>query len=146
MRLKVYPHPLLSKKCNKVVVFDTSVGRLIHDMVDLMVKSRGVALAANQAGLDKQILIIQRKTTIFPMINPKILKMSENLIEHVEGCLSLPGKEYKVKRPDSVKIEYQDILGKTIQVDLKGDIVCQAFFHEFDHLNGKLLSDVGELV
>ena len=67
--------------------------------------------------------------------NPKILQLSEYMVEFEEGCLSFPDEYHIIKRPESVKIEYQDYLGNTNRKELEG-LECRVWLHEYDHLQG----------
>ena len=57
-----------------------------------------------------------------------------------EGCLSIPGKRFQVKRYKELNISYYDRKAEFKSEQAKGfrAIVMQ---HEYDHLNGILISD-----
>ena len=59
-----------------------------------------------------------------------------------EGCLSLPGKTYEVRRHTIIKATYTQLSGKTVTHTLAG-FAARAFQHELDHLNGLLISTTG---
>jgi peptide deformylase len=77
---------------------------------------------------------------MFPIINPKIVSVSKELVPIEEGCLSLPGLFGEVQRPKKITIEYQDVSGAVKHLEDAGWIarVCQ---HEVDHLLGTLIVD-----
>jgi len=74
------------------------------------------------------------------MINPEIIKHTQNTLLGEEACLSLPGIFGDVKRYSSVTVKYQDSKGKEHIEKLTGynAIVAQ---HEIDHINGILFID-----
>ena len=58
-----------------------------------------------------------------------------------EGCLSLPGRQGIVTRPNRVKVQAQDRKGKPFELEAEG-FFARAVCHELDHLDGKLYIDV----
>lgn len=80
-------------------------------------------------------------TALFPamqvLVNPVILKLDNELSEFTEGCLSVAGPmRGVVKRPKSVTVSYQDIMGKPHQEAYTGTD-ARVMLHELDHiLNG----------
>lgn len=98
-----------------------------------------VGLAAPQLGLDERVFVLWDKKDYAVFINPRIIELGAIEEEGVEGCLSIPGKAYKVRRPTSVVIK--DAI-RTTPIELTG-LVARAWLHELDHLNGKLICDIG---
>ena len=78
------------------------------------------------------------------LINPEIVDQSGEQFE-IEGCLSLPGMSGRVKRPGWVKLTYQDITG-VHRVTEGTELLCRAFCHELDHLDGVLFTDKAVLL
>jgi peptide deformylase len=77
-------------------------------------------------------------------INPVIVKKKGRVTNHGEGCLSLPGKFYEVKRFKSVVMECLDRDGQfqTVKSAYKNQAFC--FQHEVDHLNGLTLEETSK--
>jgi len=119
---------------------DPKNSELIKNMRDIMIKQKGVGLAANQIGLDKQIFVIGPGEDFFAFINPKITKYSEEKEEMEEGCLSVPGIVGIVPRSLVVEIKGFNEKGEKIKKKFEGVFarICQ---HEYDHLNGILFID-----
>jgi len=135
------PHPVLRQRAKKVRTIDRKVMKLAYDMVDTMLESGGVGLAANQVGELRRIIVLQmpeeEKTRIY--FNPEILRTNgSRRIE--EGCLSLPGYRGIVNR--SVWIKFQGTDHSDTIVKFKAEnLLSQALEHEVDHLNGILYTD-----
>jgi peptide deformylase len=72
-------------------------------------------------------------------VNP-ILSDPDGNEEAEEGCLSLPDIHVKVIRPKRIRIEAQDLEGKHFEQVASG-FTTRIWQHEFDHLNGILLTD-----
>ncbi len=131
--------PVLRKISKTVTKINQKVELLLEDMADTMYEAPGVGLAAPQIGILKRIVVYDVGDGIVEMINPEILNTEDEQIE-VEGCLSVPGKYGRVKRPARVKVKYQDRNGNDITKsaeELEAVVIC----HETDHLNGILFTD-----
>jgi peptide deformylase len=112
-------------------------------MLDTVIKADGIGLAAPQVGKSLNLALIYLEHSgvpMFPIINPKIVSVSKELVPIEEGCLSLPGLFGEVQRPKKITIEYQDVSGAVKHLEDAGWIarVCQ---HEVDHLLGTLIVD-----
>lgn len=107
---------------------------LVKAMTKIMFESGGIGLAAPQCGVKKRIFLMGNQEKLIVCINPEILESSgENRAQ--EGCLSFPKLWLTVKRPETVKVKYQQLSGNVIEQEL-GDLPSRVFQHEFDHLNG----------
>lgn len=123
--------------------------KLLKDMEESMIATKGVGIAAPQVGVNLRIahITLGKKRDTFPIINPEILETSDELVEDTEGCLSLPKHWGPVKRAQWVKLKFTDA-GGTDRVMVFKDFEARIVQHELDHLNGKLFIDhvpAGEL-
>lgn len=131
---------LLRRKAKEVTEFDKRLCELIEDMTETMINSDGIGIAAPQIGILKRVVICNIDDKIYELVNPKIIKVSDETAEDVEGCLSVPGKRGYVVRPQQVTVKAQDKTGKTIMVTGKG-YGARVLCHEIDHLDGILYTD-----
>lgn len=123
---------------------------LIADLLQTMIQSAGVGIAATQVGIAKQLVIVASRPTLrypnapeispIPMFNPQLLEHSAETEKGWEGCLSVPGIRGLVPRYKSVTVEYQDRDGQTQKQTLH-DFVARVFQHEYDHLQGIVFID-----
>ena len=95
----------------------------------------GLGLSANQCGVFERVFIVGNEEIVIVCINPKVIKVSEDLIKDNEGCLSFPGLFLKVERASSVEVEYYDYQGKKYNTTFTG-LTARCFLHELDHMNG----------
>lgn len=102
------------------------------NMVDLMRKSNGIGLSANQVGVPYKIFVMESEP-VYIVINPIILDVSDELINLEEGCLSYPGLITKVKRPLWVKAKFNYPNGQAKVHRFEG-ITARCFLHEYDHI------------
>ena len=131
--------PILGKPAKEVTAMTPRLRVLIHDMLQTMYEANGVGLAAPQVGVLKRIVVIdvseeQDQPLVF--INPRIIESSGEQFGY-EGCLSVPGKSGKVRRPDYVKAAAMDRDMKPFEIEGTG-LLARCMCHEFDHLDGKL--------
>jgi peptide deformylase len=145
--IRTYPDPVLRNKTSRVERIDSTLDRLIEDMVETMRAAPGVGLAANQVGVPLQLAVIdlssredeEQRHPLLIIINPEILSLEGSVIEE-EGCLSIPDYAEKVKRAARVKVRAQDRTGKQFELEAEG-LMAKALQHEIDHLNGLLFVD-----
>jgi len=115
---------------------DLNAKELEVDMVQLMIESNGIGLAANQVGLLKRVFAIHLKDQVpFCMFNPYILHGDNDIVEGEEGCLSFPDLFLKVPRHNKITAGYLDRQGNKCIIELSG-LDSRCFQHELDHLDG----------
>ena len=146
LSILTHPHPILAQKSQPIKnPQDKAMQKLASDMIETMIKSNGVGLAANQVGQALQLIVIAAK--VLPEIkqplvffNPQILRYSWRKTLSEEGCLSLPGLAAKVKRARSIKLRALTSQGAKIEFMAQG-LLAIVLQHEVDHLNGILIID-----
>ena len=139
-KIKIYPDPILRKKCQEVKEVSEEIKNLGWDMVETMKEKEGIGLAAPQVGELKRVIIVQTEKGPQIFINPKIFKKSKEKILSEEGCLSFPGLYLKIKRARRVEVKAFDQDEKEIQIKAEG-LSARIFQHEIDHLDGILFID-----
>jgi peptide deformylase len=144
LKILIFPDPRLRKVAKKVTKFDKSLENLANDMLETMYIANGIGLAATQ--IDRHIRLIvmdlsEERDDPRIFINPtfKILK-NYKLFEFEEGCLSIPGFNETIARPDKIELTWQDIKGNQ-HVDKPEGLLTVCIQHEIDHLDGKLMVD-----
>ena len=146
------PEPVLKRKARAVTKFDKDLQTLLEDMVETMRDAPGVGLAAPQIGLSDRMIVIEyyereedeenedAPKKVWAVINPEIVKSSEETLMGVEGCLSIPGLLGEVERHAEVQVKGLNRHGKPMKVKAKGWL-ARIFQHEIDHLNGVLFTE-----
>ncbi|XP_020223342.1 peptide deformylase 1B, chloroplastic [Cajanus cajan] len=142
LKILEYPDPKLRARNKRIVTFDDSLNKLVHEMFDVMYKTDGIGLSAPQVGINLRLMVFnpvgeRGEGEEIVLVNPRVSKYSKKLTLFNEGCLSFPGINADVKRPESVKIDAYDVNGKRFSVNLS-DLPARIFQHEFDHLQGIL--------
>lgn len=102
--LRYNDDPVLRKSCREVEEVNDRVRQLLDDMMDTLHHTEsGAALAANQIGILRRLVVIDYCDQYLKLVNPKIIK-SEGEQECVEGCLSFPNRVAKTVRPQTVTV------------------------------------------
>ena len=110
-----------------------------QDLLDTLTfhKEGCVGMAANMIGVTKRIIVFDNEGEYMTMLNPVILKATEQY-ETEEGCLSLLGGPRKCKRYKKIKVQYQNLQMQTRIKTFTG-WTAQIIQHEIDHCNGVLI-------
>jgi peptide deformylase len=127
-----------------VVAFDDQFQRLVDDMIETMYAAPGIGLAATQIGVAQRVFVIDlslgRSTgELIVMANPSFVAREGTQLEE-EGCLSAPGFNATVVRPQRVVVAGLDRHGNEQTIEGK-DLLARAFQHEIDHLDGIVFID-----
>jgi peptide deformylase len=147
--------PVLRRKARPVSAFDKDLQTLIDDMIETMRQAPGVGLAAPQVGISQRLIVVEYadppaedaqpdaklvKPKLYVMVNPEIVKTSEETVIGVEGCLSVPNLVGEVERYSMVQVKGQNRRGQTMKVKAEGWL-ARIFQHEIDHINGVVFPD-----
>ncbi|MDR1801924.1 MAG: peptide deformylase [Lachnospiraceae bacterium] len=133
---------VLKKKAKEVTKMNFRTQQLIADMIETMHNAGGVGLAAPQVGILKAIVVIDLGEGPVILINPEITA-EEGSQTGDEGCLSVPGKQGVVTRPEKVTVKALD--AQMNEIEITGEsLFARAICHEVDHLNGQMYVDLVE--
>ena len=137
MKLIKFPDPILKQVAERWdFEKDLNAKEIEVDMVQLMIESKGIGLAANQVGILKRVFAIYLQGQVpFCMFNPYILYGDNNMVESEEGCLSFPDLFLKVPRHNNITVGYLDRQANKRIIELSG-LDSRCFQHELDHLDG----------
>ena len=149
-------HNILLEDLTGILTEPASVKEYHQDLFRLCKEKHGVGVAANQAGLKMNFFFVMPKAG-FPnknggkpvahiCVQPKYTPIPKTLVVGgVEGCLSLPGREFVVPRHAVIQAEWLNAMGHPQSVKLKG-LAARIFQHEHDHLRGIMLTQSGKEV
>ena len=140
-QIRQYPDPVLRMEARRVEEFDDDLLRLVDRMRELMKDANGVGLAATQVGVLRRVFVFSpEEDVVAVLVNPELVRKSDEIDVDDEGCLSMQGIAIPVERPVSVRIEGHDEHGKEVAFDLEG-LAARIAQHELDHLDGTLILD-----
>ena len=131
---------ILKKKCKLVSNVDDKIRELLNDMMDtLHATENGAALASNQIGILKRLVVVSYGQYQFKLVNPRIIGQS-GVQECIEGCLSFPNRFGITIRPQTVTIQALNENGEEIILTGEGEL-AKCFCHEIEHLDGEIFID-----
>jgi peptide deformylase len=142
--------PVLHRPAVRVEAFDDGLRQLVADMFETMDAAHGVGLAAPQIGVALRLFVYEmandddvpaRGVVINPMLSlSRVSADRPDPDSESEGCLSVPGESYPLKRADRATVVAVDADGEELSFQASGWF-ARVMQHEFDHLNGLLYVD-----
>ena len=132
---------VLHKKCRPVEEFNDKLALIIDDMIETLKEANGFGLAASQIGLLRRICVLcpDPNGDVIELVNP-VITAKHGKKDGVEGCLSFPGLDALITRPEKVTVEGFDRHGKPVTVQGEG-LLAVGICHEIDHLDGVTVRD-----
>jgi peptide deformylase len=119
-------------------------------MFDTMREAPGVGLAAPQVGVGLRLFVYNwtddddvhhRGVAINPQLWVSPTPIGEpDEDEESEGCLSIPGERFALRRAELAILSAVDLDGQPFELRAEGWF-ARILQHEFDHLNGILYAD-----
>ncbi|MCI6640262.1 MAG: peptide deformylase [Pygmaiobacter massiliensis] len=150
--------PILKKVCRPVTDFGEKTAQLLDDMKQTLIKAEGLGLAGPQVGMLRRICIVvdlppeddgtapaegeDLEYQFIELVNPQIIE-TEGKVGLYEGCLSFPGHNGWIERPETVTVKAQDRNGNEFTVTRTG-MTARAICHECDHLDGVTIMDLAD--
>lgn len=147
--------PLLHEASRRVQRIDEGTEALVEDMIETMRTADGIGLAAVQVGVPERVIVIELpvvseetegeaqeppETELYVLYNPELVSTSDELVEGIEGCLSIPGWVGEVERHRAVTVEGLDRRGERLRIEAEG-LLARVLQHEIDHCQGILFID-----
>jgi len=147
------PRLILRRKAHKVTDFGPELQILIDDMVETMRQALGVGLAAPQVDVSLRLIVVEygddedeeAPAKLYVMANPEVTRASKDTVIGTEGCLSVPGIQGDVERPEAVTVKGFNRRGQAMTIKAKGWL-ARIFQHEIDHVDGILFVDRAEKI
>ncbi|MFZ2515903.1 MAG: peptide deformylase [Candidatus Lutibacillus vidarii] len=142
--------PVLHRVAAPVTAFDDELRGLVEDMYETMDAAHGVGLAAPQIGVGLRVFtydmsnddgVPARGVVVNPVVTTSAVPVTHpDPHDDAEGCLSLPGESFPLKRPLVARVSGFDAAGERLDFTATGWF-ARCMQHEFDHLNGTLYVD-----
>lgn len=143
--LTIQPNPILHTPSSDLPLADLAQYEALGaDMVETMLASAGIGLAAAQIGKNLNLFVIHKGIAAsadhLVLANPEIIFRSKVLHVMEEGCLSCPKLFGDVRRPEKIRVKAYSLDGTKHTYKAKG-MLAKVFQHEIDHLRGRLIID-----
>jgi len=141
-QIRQYPDAALKMQARPVEAFDDELVKLVERMKQLMHDASGVGLAATQVGVLQRLFVFQTdgEGETVAVVNPEIVKRSDETDVADEGCLSIQGVTVPVERSIEVTLVGKDERGEDVHYELD-EYYARCAQHELDHLDGVLMLD-----
>ena len=137
--IRQFGDPVLRTVCDAVGAFDRALGGLVADLEETVDEPGRAGLAANQIGVSRRVFAYNVDGRVGHLVNPVIEAVAGEQ-EGDEGCLSLPGLWYPVRRAQYARVRGADRLGQPVVIEGEG-LLARCIQHEVDHLDGRLFVD-----
>jgi len=139
--IRRYGDTILHKPAQPVGEITAEIRDLARDMAETMYAAPGVGLAATQIGIAVRLFVIdvsggREADGLITLVNPEFLERDGMQLEE-EGCLSLPGFNAIVARPQRARVKGLDLSGREVVIEGSG-LLARALQHEMDHLDGRV--------
>lgn len=126
----------------------TEICGLVRDLADTLAHWRsttgyGRGIAAPQLGVLKRVIFLKLPDAEpWPLINPEVIRRSEERVVVWDACLSFLSIFMQVERHREITVRYQNLDGEIVEVEAaeEGDL-SELLQHEIDHLDGILAID-----
>lgn len=144
--MKIYKlgEEVLRKKCEPVTEITDHLREIFNEMFETMIEANGVGLAAPQVGISERFFVIIADDEIRRVfVNPQIISTSNEMCDYEEGCLSMPGFNENIRRPEKITVQALDENGKPFTLEADG-LLARIIQHENDHLDGVVYIDRGD--
>lgn len=138
--IRTYGDPVLKSEAAPVTDVDGKLVRLVDEMFTTLYESElGIALAAPQIGVQKQVFVWDLDGERQVIFNPEIVESDGEWV-YDEGCLSIPGLYVEMVRPKTVLMRGIDLQGEVVEREAD-ELEARMYQHELDHLHGVLMFD-----
>ena len=131
---------ILRQKAKRVPKSMRGLRKLADKMFATMDAASGIGLAAPQIGVSLRVIVVDADEVRMALVNPEIVKTSEERVLDEEGCLSYSSYYGPVSRYQSVVVKGRSLEGKEIRIRATV-LLARVFQHEIDHLDGTLFLD-----
>ena len=141
--------PKLRDRCARVTnPSSREIRDLIGDLSDTLAHWRaetgyGRGIAAPQIGVLQRVVFLKLPgAEPWPLINPEIVRRSDEKIAVWDACLSFLSIFMKVERHRKITVRYQKVDGDFLEVEAGEEKdLSELLQHEIDHLDGILAID-----
>ena len=140
LNIRIIGDPVLRTVADPVTEFGPELAKLVADMTETMEDVDGAGLAAPQVGVSQRVFTYRIGGVEGHIINPVLENSDDFQPDEVEGCLSIPGLGFPVRRYRATRVTGVDLHGNPVTVEGEG-MLARCFQHETDHLDGILYTD-----
>lgn len=137
LSIRRYPDPVLKSRCAAVTDFDAGLKALADGLHAAMTVAPGVGITAAHCGILQRVVVLDLAELggRRDYVNPELVSVSDETMEHTEGSVSMPGMTETLVRPRRIELRYRTLDGAERHETLEGfAAICMQ--HEIDQLDG----------
>ena len=138
--IRLLGDPVLRTPATAVTTFDKELRKLVKDLTDTMIDAPGSGLAAPQFGVGLRVFVYDVGDVLGHLVNPAVGPVGTEEQDGDEGCLSLPGLAFPLKRHQQVIARGQNMYGDPVVIEGSA-LLARCIEHETDHVDGILFID-----
>ena len=138
--IRLFGDPVLRTPAEPVQDFDRSLRKLVKDLTETLRDAGGAGLAAPQIGVGLRLFAYNVNGLRGYLVNPVLSFPDEEEQDGEEGCLSVPGIYFDVRRRLNTVARGCTDRGDPVQL-VGTDVLARCIQHETDHLDGILFID-----
>ncbi|WP_336083995.1 peptide deformylase [Nocardia sp. SSK8] len=135
--VRLFGDPILRSRADAVTEFGAELTQLIADLTETMHDDGGVGMAAPQIGVGLRVFVYDTGDAAGHVVNPEWSAIGDEEQVGPEGCLSIPGVRYDVRRAQRVRVTGVDSAGAPVEFEAEA-LLARCVQHETDHLDGVL--------
>ena len=140
LNIRIIGDPVLRTVADPVTEFGPELAKLVADMTETMEDVDGAGLAAPQVGISQRVFTYRIGGVEGHIINPVLENSGDYQEDQVEGCLSIPGLGFPVRRFRSTRVTGVDMHGNPVSVEGEG-MLARCYQHAHAHLDAILYTD-----
>ncbi|WP_280220694.1 peptide deformylase [Nocardia neocaledoniensis] len=135
--VRLFGDPILRSRADAVTEFGPELAQLVADLTETMHDDGGVGMAAPQIGVGLRVFVYDTGDAAGHVVNPVWTAIGDDEQVGPEGCLSIPGVRYDVRRALRVHVTGVDQTGAPVEFEAT-ELLARCVQHETDHLDGVL--------
>ncbi|MEV0080119.1 peptide deformylase [Nocardia neocaledoniensis] len=135
--VRLFGDPILRSRADAVTEFGPELAQLVADLTETMHDDGGVGMAAPQIGVGLRVFVYDTGDAAGHVVNPVWTAIGDDEQVGPEGCLSIPGVRYDVRRALRVHVTGVDRTGAPVEFEAT-ELLARCVQHETDHLDGVL--------
>ncbi len=135
--VRLFGDPILRSRADTVTEFGPDLATLVADLTETMHDDGGVGMAAPQIGVGLRVFVYDTGDAAGHVVNPEWSAVGTDEQVGPEGCLSIPGVRYDVRRASRIRVSGVDVTGAPVEFEADG-LLARCVQHEHDHLDGVL--------
>ena len=139
--IRLLGDPVLRTPAAPVTTFDKELRNLVRDLRETMLDAPGAGLAAPQIGVSLRVFTYDVDDAEGHLVNPVIVTRSDEQQDGDEGCLSLSGLSFPLKRSANVVAAGFNMYGDPVTIE-GSEVLARCLQHETDHLDGVIFVDL----